>query len=160
MALRCSDFDLIGGTVKVEMSRTFTLNERSIEKEPKTSPGVRQLSIPANLIPIIEDHIRAFCIEANDSLVFICERGSPITAGVLQKVWTRARNLVSRPDLHFHDLRHTGLTLAAETGATTSELMLRGGHSSSQATLRYQHATRDRDTRLASFLEERMERET
>ena len=147
MALRCSDFDLIGGTVKVERSRTFTLNERSIEKEPKTSPGVRQLSIPANLIPIIEDHIRAFCIEANDSLVFICERGSPITAGVLQKVWTRARNLVSRPDLHFHDLRHTGLTL-------------RGGHSSSQATLRYQHATRDRDTRLASFLEERMERET
>jgi len=29
-----------------------------------------------------------------------------------------------------HDLRHTGLTLAAATGATTAELMHRAGHSS------------------------------
>lgn len=160
LALRCSDFDLVDGTVSVERSRTFSASGRSIEKEPKTSAGVRQLSIPANLIPIIREHLCKSCAEESNSLVFIGERGSPITAGVLQKAWSRARTLVDRPDLHFHDLRHTGLTLAAETGATTAELMHRAGHSSSHAALRYQHASRDRDRVLASLLEAKMERET
>ena len=31
--------------------------------------------------------------------------------------------------MRLHDLRHTGLTLAAATGATTAELMHRAGHS-------------------------------
>ena len=51
------------------------------------------------------------------------------------------------------DSRHTGLTLAAATGATTAELMHRAGHASADAALRYQHATRDRDRILAEALE-------
>lgn len=47
--------------------------------------------------------------------------------------------------MHFHDLRHTGGTLAAATGASLKELMARLGHSSTRAALIYQHATRDRD---------------
>jgi hypothetical protein len=43
-------------------------------------------------------------------------------------------------DLRLHDLRHTGLNLAAATGATTVELMHRAGHSSSVTAMRYQHA--------------------
>jgi integrase len=64
---------------------------------------------------------------------------------------------VGRPDLHLHDLRHTGLTFAAATGATTAELMRRAGHASTEAALRYQHATRDRDRVLAKALEDLME---
>jgi len=55
-------------------------------------------------------------------------------------------------DLHLHDLRHTGLTLAAATGTTTAELMHRAGHASANAALRYQHATKDRDRVLAEAL--------
>lgn len=56
------------------------------------------------------------------------------------------------PGLHFHDLRHTGGTLAAATGATLRELMARLGHSSTRAALIYQHATRDRDPVIARAL--------
>ena len=56
------------------------------------------------------------------------------------------------PDAHFHDLRHTGGTLAATTGATTKELMARLGHSSTRAAMVYQHATRDRDKAIADAL--------
>lgn len=52
----------------------------------------------------------------------------------------------------FHDLRHTGNTLAAATGASTRELMARMGHSSPQAALRYQHATREREHAIADAL--------
>jgi integrase len=54
--------------------------------------------------------------------------------------------------VHFHDLRHTGGTLAAATGASLKELMARLGHSSTRAALIYQHATRDRDQAIAAAL--------
>jgi len=52
----------------------------------------------------------------------------------------------------FHDLRHTGNTLAAATGASTKELMSRMGHASPRAALIYQHATHDRDAVIAAAL--------
>jgi integrase len=41
----------------------------------------------------------------------------------LYRVWYPARAAAGRPDLRFHDLRHTGATLAAASGATIRELM-------------------------------------
>ena len=40
----------------------------------------------------------------------------------------------------------------AATGAGTKELMYRLGHASPQAALRYQHATRERDTAIADAM--------
>jgi integrase len=54
--------------------------------------------------------------------------------------------------VHFHDLRHAGLTLTAQAGATLDEVMRRAGHSSAAAALRYQHAADRRDTVIASRL--------
>jgi transposase len=54
--------------------------------------------------------------------------------------------------LHFHDLRHTGNTLASTAGASTRESMTRMGHSSSRAALIYQHMTSDRDRAIADRL--------
>lgn len=51
-----------------------------------------------------------------------------------------------------HDLRHTGNTFAAMTGASTKELMARFGQSTSRAALIYQHATQDRDHEIADAL--------
>jgi integrase len=53
----------------------------------------------------------------------------------------------------FHDLRHTANTLTAAQGASTRELMHRIGPASSEAALRYQHATRERDAALAEALD-------
>jgi hypothetical protein len=56
--------------------------------------------------------------------------------------------------LCFHDLRHTAATLAVAAGASTRELMVRMGHSSSAAALRYQHVMAGRDTAIAAALDE------
>ena len=50
--------------------------------------------------------------------------------------------------LRVHDLRHTAVTLAAATGATTKELMERMGHTSPGVALRYQHVMADRQAAL------------
>lgn len=58
----------------------------------------------------------------------------------------------ANPELHLHDLRHTGGTLAAQTGATLKELMTRLGHSTPRAALIYQHTTSERDKKIADAL--------
>jgi integrase len=66
-----------------------------------------------------------------------------------RKFWHRAREAVGLPELHFHDLRHTGNTMAAAEGASLCELMKCMGHSSPRAVPIYLHATRERDKKIA-----------
>jgi integrase len=71
-------------------------------------------------------------------------------------VWKRALGAAGIPaelDLHLHDLRHTGSTWSAQSGATFKELMARIGHASPRAAMIYQHATRDRDQAIAAALD-------
>lgn len=67
--------------------------------------------------------------------------------------WHAATKRLGMEGFHVHDLRHTGNTLAAATGASTKELMARMGHASARAALIYQHATRDRDVVIATALD-------
>jgi integrase len=60
----------------------------------------------------------------------------------------------------FHDLRHTGDTLAADTGASTRELMARIGHASPRAALIYQHASAERDRAIVEALAAQISRRT
>jgi integrase len=153
LGLRRRDIDILHSLVHIEQSRTFTRNGSALTKAPKTAAGRRILSVPSNVTEVIAEHLERFTSADLDALVFTGVGGDPLAVGVLQKAWSKARQTIGRPDLHLHDLRHTGLTLAAATGATTAELMHRAGHSSAEAALRYQHATRDRDAVLADALE-------
>jgi integrase len=93
-----------------------------------------------------------YVVASPDSLLFTGEKGGPLRPHVLQAAWDKARRRTDLQRLHFHDLRHSGNTWAAATGASTAELMARMGHASALAALRYQHATADRDRAIASAL--------
>ena len=56
--------------------------------------------------------------------------------------------------VRFHDLRHTGNTLAARSGVSTPDLMARVGHDSVRAAIIYQHTTTEADARIALALEQ------
>jgi integrase len=152
LGLRRRDVDLASATIHIEQSRTVTMHGRSLVKAPKTQAGRRTVAVPESLVEKIGDHLSRFAGPEPDDLVFMGITGVPLTANVLQVAWQRARAIVGRNDLRLHDLRHTGLTLAAATGATTVELMHRAGHSSSVAAMRYQHATKERDRIIADAL--------
>ena len=62
-------------------------------------------------------------------------------------------------DLHVHDLRHTGNTLASEAGASLGELMNRMGHSSTRAARIYLHTREEREQELAATLDKMARRE-
>ncbi len=63
---------------------------------------------------------------------------------------------VGLPGFHFHDLRHTGNTLAARTGASLADMMSRMGHASTKAAVIYLHTSRERDEQIAEGLSEQI----
>ena len=132
LGLRRRDIDLMHLTVNVVQTRTFLMGGAVITKAPKTDAGKRTLSIPPNVTDALKVHLDTFVAPEPDALVFVGEKGGPITTAVLDKAWKHARLAVGRPDLRLHDLRHTGLTLAGAAGATPAELMHRAGHKSTR----------------------------
>ncbi len=153
LGLRRCDVDIPNGQLRIEQSRTFLRDGTPVTKEPKTRAGRRVIAVPARLIEELDDHLGHFVGPGPEDFIVTTSKGEPASPVVLQRAWSRARREVGREDLHLHDLRHTGLTLAAATGATTAELMHRAGHVSPDAAQRYQHATRDRDQLIADALD-------
>jgi integrase len=125
-----------------------------IFEDPKSRAGKRGLSFPAELVPELRDHLDRYAEHGRHGLVFIGPNGGKLRRSNFNKIWSKAAASAGVPDAHFHDLRHTGGTLAATTGATTKELMARLGHSSPRAALIYQHATKQRDKLIAAALGE------
>jgi integrase len=87
-------------------------------------------------------------------LVFTGVKGGPLRRSNFNKLvdWPAAVASVGLPGQHFHDLRHSGNTLAAPY-ASTRELMARMGHSSTRAAIIYQHASQERDRAIADALD-------
>lgn len=150
--LRRSDVDVKNGVVHVRRGVTRTKGER-IVKGPKSDAGKRDVNIPPHLMPMVKDHLRDH-VTGREGLLFPAASDSThhMAPSTLYKVFYPARDAAGRPDLRFHDLRHTGAVLAAATGATLAELMARLGHSTPGAAMRYQHAAAERDKVIAAAL--------
>lgn len=67
-------------------------------------------------------------------------------------VWLPALKAAGLPAIHFHDLGHTGNTLAANAGASLRELMERMDHDSERAALIYLHSSDERQHQIADTL--------
>lgn len=142
------------GWIHVRRAVIWPTPHTPVVSTPKTSAGVRDVAIPPHVIPMLRAHMALYAMPGPDGLVFPNTEGNHMHHGSLYKVFKRARKEIGRPDLRFHDLRHTGATMAAQAGATMRELMDRLGHSTPQAALIYQHAAADRQTALAARLSE------
>ncbi len=150
--LRRKDLDLDAGVVRVQRGVTRAAGKVFVGT-PKTAAGRRTVALPPHLLPVLERHLRIYTGPGPDELLFPATHGGHLAGGSsLQAIWHPARAAAGREDLHFHDLRHMGATLAAATGATLADLMSRLGHSTPSAALRYQHAVADRDRAIAEAL--------
>ncbi|WP_371789461.1 tyrosine-type recombinase/integrase [Streptomyces albidoflavus] len=152
-ALRRRDIDLKGLTVTVRRAQAELQDGRLFDKAPKSAAGVRSVSFPAELLDAVTHHLEHFAAPGRDGHVFVGPQGGQLRRSNFRDDWVKARKAAGiTAELHFHDLRHTGNTLASTAGASTRELMTRMGHSSSRAALIYQHMTSDRDRAITDRL--------
>ncbi len=136
-ALTRADIDLKARTVRV-VNAYGEVEGSGLELGPtKSRAGRRTVSIPEAIVPTIRKHLDDFVPADPAALVFtgVSKARPPLRRNNFAKLvgWRTATAAVGSPGLHFHDLRHTGNTLAAATGASTRDLMTRMGHDSARA---------------------------
>lgn len=135
--------------------RTLDLDDNSrilLDQRPKSDAGQRTVAFPAQLVPVLQTHLAAHVADEPGAYVFTSATGLVLRRANFRRYWVEAVHAAGLKDIRFHDLRHTGATIAAQTGATLKELMTRIGHSSPNAALGYQHAGKGRDREIASAL--------
>ena len=151
--LRRSDIDLDGGVLHVRRAVARVGGQQPHVKTPKSDAGTRTLPIPTTLVDRLRDHLDTYAEPGLSGLLFPAKNGgwlapsafygrAPVTATKRRKAkpgsgFYGARAAIGRPDLHFHDLRHTGLTWLGHSGATPQVLALYAGHSGLGMVARY-----------------------
>ncbi|QKL60742.1 site-specific integrase [Ralstonia solanacearum] len=96
---------------------------------PETKNGrPRKLALRAELVELLD------VLPRSDARVF------PISEDALKKAWARICARAGIEDLHIHDLRHEGISQAAETGQfSLVDLQAFSGHRDVRMLLRYAH---------------------
>ena len=115
----------------------------------KTVAGTRDCSIPKELVPLIEEHLKTVG-PRDDSWVFLNSKGELLSGQTLNKWWAKARATAGIPDVRFHDLRHYAGTMAVVYGgATEYEAMRMLGQEDSKVLRLYLDEVRGRQREIA-----------
>ena len=156
--LQRADLDLDSGTVFVRRSLTEVRGTGLVLGPPKSRAGLRMVSLPAVVVDELKRHLGLYVDPDPSAFVFTGPKGKPIRRGNFNPLvgWAEVVESMGKVGLHFHDLRHTGNTLAAQSGASTRDLMARMGHDSMNAAIIDQHATRQADRAIANALNDQL----
>lgn len=147
------DIDLDARLIHVRRNMVRTKSGKKVHP-PKSRAGRRKVTIPSHILAIISEHLDEFVAPEPTAKVFGSAHndGGVLAPSTLYKVFYPARERIGYPTMHWHDLRHTGGTMAAQAGGTLREIQDRLGHSTVAAAMRYQHSTETRQAELAEKL--------
>jgi integrase len=149
--LRRKDVSKDASTLRVRRAVTYRQGVFHVG-EPKTAAGIRDVAVPPHIRPAVKAHLKNHVATDPEALLFPGEHGNHLRADLFRTPWEKARGAIGKPNLRVHDLRHVEAVLAAQSGATTAELMHRLGHTTPQMALRYQHVAENRDALIAERL--------
>ncbi|WP_194385235.1 site-specific integrase [Microbacterium luteum] len=142
--------DYANGLLRVERQVAIV---RGIPTVTATKTGEeRVVAVPRTLALLLDEHLDATS-GFPKSPMFTRPDGEALTHSGIQQAWAKARKAAGHPQFHVHDVRHAGLTLAAQAGATTRELMARAGHRTTAAAMTYQHVAEERGVLVADRMD-------
>jgi integrase len=151
-ALTRADIAADGSTVRINKA-VDTFGTRLTVGPTKTNESTRTVTVPTHIRPAVVAHLNEYVGKPKSALLFIDpDRGGHITEGRYRPYFFAAREAINQPELHFHDLRHFGGTMAAYTGATLREIQARLGHTTVSAAMRYQAVAKIREDEMATRL--------
>lgn len=120
-------------------------------KETKTESSTADLPIPDDFIVLLKKHISNYCVLDKDAMFIQPKWSNILSPNTLRAQFNVAKITAGRPDLHFHTLRATAITAAAQEGGTPKEVQEYGRHASAKISLAlYQRATQKGEERLVN----------
>lgn len=154
LALRRRSIDQVDHVVHVRETASARYGGGAHIGPTKTAASNRTVNYPAELHDQIAEHLAEYAAPGKVGYLFPSpvNAGDPLSSGSYLTNVKRAAKAAGLEDVRPHDLRHSGATLAAGTGATLRELMARLGHTSPEIAMQYQHSARERDRAIADAL--------
>lgn len=151
-ALTRADVAADGSVVSINKAASL-YGSAAVVGPTKTVESVRTVTVPPHIRAALVDHLDRHVGKVKDALLFTDPRtGGHLSEGRFRPHFFAAREAIGRDGLHFHDLRHFGGTMAAQTGATLKEIQARLGHTTVDAAMRYQAVAQGRADALAEKL--------
>jgi integrase len=153
--LRVSDVDWESRTISV--SRTASAGASGeLVIGPTKGRRARLVPLPDPFVPVV---VEASAKKGPHDWLFPGPRGGNLNSQNLSRAldWKNIRDQVKtfapgEPSLHWHDLRHTALTLMFRAGLSAPDVQAVAGHSTLQVTQRYADTRRDAARRATETL--------
>lgn len=151
--LRRKDVDVHDGILHVRRAASL-VEGMYVIGTPKSDAGIRDVPIPPHVLPVVRKHLSDMRVTGREALLFpaASDPRKHMRPATLTSVFYPAREKIGRPDLRFHDLRHSAGSNATRVGANLAEVMTLLGHSTPAAAMRYQHVTEGRPAEIAAAL--------
>lgn len=151
--LRRFDLNLGAGLIHVRRGVTGEGASLSVEPEPKTRAGIRDLSISPELVDKLRDHLAGQPVQGKEALVFPSPRdpGKHFNTDALRTSIAQACKRAGVEHFSPHDLRHSFATFAGRVeGISVRDVQAALGHSAPTMSLRYMKSDASQLSRIAA----------
>ncbi|AYD86309.1 integrase [Mycobacterium phage Flare16] len=155
--LRRKDIEDDGETMKFRVRRgAARVGKKIVVGNTKTVRSKRPVTVPPHVAAMVREHMadRSKMNKGPEALLVTTTQGQRLSKSAFTRALKKGYRKIGRTDLRIHDLRAVGATFAAQSGATTKELMARLGHTTPRMAMKYQMASEARDAEIARKMSE------
>ncbi len=157
LGLRWADVDLERGMVSIRQTVGLVAGA-PVVKTPKSKASRRTIPVQQEVIAALREHkarqnarrLALGAIWEDHDLVFTTGAGKPVNPNNLAADYNRLVAAAGVPRIRVHDLRHTHVTLALQSGAHLKAVSERVGHAKTSITMDvYAHVSRQQHEEVA-----------
>lgn len=149
----------VAATVRLWIRRHLVQNRGRAPGEPsllivpgsKASLVEETVVVPPHVVADLWEHLNNHVAARPEAWLFASrtDASAPLHPSTLDNAWQKAKKAAGLPQFTYHDLRRTGMTITAESGATLAEMMARLRHRTITAAQRYLVQAQGADVRVA-----------
>ncbi len=142
LGLKWSDVDWKKGLINVQRQLQRVGNKGLEFVPPKTKSGKRQIKLGQGMLDRLAAHRQRQDIERKAQgenwqeydMIFPSSIGTPMDCHRILDQFKEILHKAGLPDMRFHDLRHTSLSLLMDIGVSVTTVQQRAGHSKASVT--------------------------
>ncbi len=163
LGLKWADLDWSKGTIFVQRQVQRIPGKGLMLFPPKTKSGKRKIKLGHASLQSLAEHLKRQKLEKaaagdewqENDMIFPTTIGTLLDARNLYRDFKEFLTQAGLPDIRFHDLRHTSISLLLGEGVDLNTVQNRAGHSKASITSDiYGHAMANSQDRAANILDE------
>ena len=163
LGLKWPDVNWKKGFIQVQRQLQYLKGQGAVFLPPKTKAGNRPIDLSKLVLRRLQEHQEMQEQEkaaAGDNwqendLIFPSTSGTPQEPGNLSRIFKSTLKEAKLPNIRFHDLRHTSISMLLDQGVSINTVQRRAGHTKASTTTNiYGHSIRGSEQRAGDFFDE------